>query len=177
MKKITCYIVLALILLISGSFIAAPKENSIHWLTVDEAQKAYQNNPKPILIDIYTTWCYWCKVMEDKTYSTDSVANYINAHYYAVKFDAESKDSVQWEGKTYGYNAQYKFNEFASYLANTQLNFPTTVFIAFANAQPAPLPGYLKPGEFEGPLKYFGEGAYKTQSFIDYMKTFSPKWK
>ena len=176
MKKIAGLFILALIVLITGSFIASPKENSVHWLTVEQAQAAYQNNPKPFLIDIYTSWCYWCKVMDKQTYSTDSVANYINEHYYAVRIDAETKDSIEWRGKKFGYKTEYKANEFAAVMLNGQMSFPTTIFIADINAQPAALPGYLKPSEFEPPLTYFGSGAYKTQSFVDYAKTFSAKW-
>jgi uncharacterized protein YyaL (SSP411 family) len=176
MKKITGYIIAALIVLISGSFICAPKENSVHWLTVAEAQAAYQTNPKPFLIDVYTGWCYWCKVMEKETYSKDSVINYINEHYYAIRLDAETKDSIEWRGYKFGYKPEYKANGFAAYLLNGQMSFPTTVFITDITAQPAALAGYQKPAELEPPLTFFGSGAYKTLTFVDYMKTFSAKW-
>jgi thioredoxin-related protein len=176
MKKITGYIIAALIVLIFGSFMSVPKENSVHWLTVAEAQAAYQTNPKPFLIDVYTGWCYWCKVMEKETYSKDSVINYINEHYYAIRLDAETKDSIEWRGYKFGYKPEYKANGFAAYLLNGQMSFPTTVFITDITAQPAPLAGYQKPAELEPPLTFFGSGAYKTQTFVDYMKTFSAKW-
>jgi uncharacterized protein YyaL (SSP411 family) len=176
MKKIAGLFLLVLIVMMSGAFIASPKENSVHWLTVAEVQIAYKKEPRPILVDVNTTWCYWCKVMEKETYSKDSVANYINSHYYAVKFDAETKDSVLWLGKKFDYEPQYKVNSFAAFLLNGQMSFPTTVFLSTIDAQPAPLPGYLKPAEFEPPVKYFGSGAYKTQSFVDYSKGFSAKW-
>jgi uncharacterized protein YyaL (SSP411 family) len=176
MKKITCYIILVLTVIIAGSFMVSPTENKVHWLTVAEAQAAYQNNPKPFLIDVYTSWCTWCKVMEKETYTNDSVINYINANYYAVRLDAETKDSIEWRGYKFGYKPEYKANGFAAYLLNGQMSFPTTVFIANITAQPAPLAGYLKPSELEPPLTFFGSGAYKTLPFVDYMKTFSAKW-
>ena len=49
-----------------------------------------------------------------------------------------------------------------------QMSYPTTVFLAALDAKPAPLPGYLKPKEIESPLKFFGEGAYKTKNFPEY---------
>src|ERR1700757_1112172 len=102
MKKIAGLFIIVVTVLATWSFVASPKENSVHWLTVAEAQKAYQQNPKPILIDVYTGWCYWCKVMEKETYSKDSVADYINEHYYAIRLDAETKDSIIWKGTHYG---------------------------------------------------------------------------
>jgi len=176
MKKIAGLFILVLLVIITWSFMASPKENKVHWLTIAEAQKAYKNDPKPILIDVYTSWCGWCKVMDKDTYSSDSVANYINQHYYAVRLDAEIKDTIEWRGQRFGYKAEYKANEFAAYLLNGQMSYPTTVFFADINTQPAALAGYLKPANFEAPLKYFGYGVYKTQTFVDYMKTFSAKW-
>src|ERR1700749_2439774 len=136
MKKIAYLFILLLIGMVSGSFIASPKENTIHWMTIAEAQKEYQTNPKPFLVDVYTSWCSWCKVMEKSTYTNDSVANYINAHYYAVKLDAETRDTIAWGGNRYVYKPEYKANGFAAYLLNGQMSFQTTVFIAYINTQP-----------------------------------------
>jgi thioredoxin-related protein len=54
--------------------------------------------------------------------------------------------------------------------------YPTTVLLAAINTQPAPLPGYLKPSQFEPPLKFFGEGAYKNKKIPGYMKEFLAEW-
>ena len=83
---------------------------------------------------------------------------------------------MEWNGKKYNYDEANKVNELAVYLCYGQLSFPTTVFITALNAQPAPLSGYLKAKEIESPLKFFGEGAYKTQSFPDYNKAFNTSW-
>ena len=175
MKKVTKFIIYVLLLSIAFSFIN-PKKEKIKWLTIAELQAAYNKAPKPILVDVYTNWCGWCKVMDRETYGKDAVVNYINEHYYAVKLNAESKDSLEWNGKKYGYNPEYKSNELAVYLLYGQMSYPTTVFLPAFNAQPAPLAGFLKPKELESPLKFFGDGAYKSKTFQEYMKTFSNSW-
>jgi thioredoxin-related protein len=175
MKKVSV-LMIALFLLVASSFTTSKKKDKIEWLTMDELQTAYQKEPRPVLFDVYTHWCGWCKVMDKETYSNENVINYINQHYYAVKFDAETKDSVFFAGKKYGYIAAYKTNEFAAYLTYNQLSFPTTVFVADMNAQPAPLAGYLKPNELEPPLKFFGDGFYKSQNYPEYIKKFSASW-
>jgi uncharacterized protein YyaL (SSP411 family) len=91
-------------------------------------------------MDMYTSWCGWCKVMDKETYSNDKVAAYINEKYYAVKVRCESKDSVEWNGKKYGYNASNKVHDLAVYLMFGQMSYPTTIFISSINARPAPLP-------------------------------------
>jgi thioredoxin-related protein len=176
MKKIVGLFILVSFVIMAGAFIAPPQESKVHWLTVEEAQKAYQKEPKPFFIDIYTSWCSWCKVMDKETYTKDSVANYINEHYYAIRLDAETKDSIEWRGRKFGYKPEFRANEFAVYLLNGQMRFPTVVFITDITAQPAALPGYQKPAELEPPLTFFGSGAYKTENFVDYNKTFSAKW-
>jgi len=175
MQKVIKFVVFFLFLSATWSFII-PKKEKINWLSVAEFNEVYRKSPKPILVDVYTDWCGWCKVMDRETYEKEAVVKYINEHYYAVKLNAESKDSLEWAGKKYGYNKEYKSNELAVYLLYGQMSFPTTVFLPAVDAQPAPLAGFLKPKELESPLKFFGEGAFKTQTFQDYMKTFNGSW-
>lgn len=167
---------IALIVVMSIFSFTKPKKEKVQWLTVAELQVAYSKNPKPIVVDVYTSWCGWCKVMDRETYAKEKVASYINEHYYAVKLDAESKESFEWNGKKYGYDAANKTNELAAYLLYGQMSFPTTVFLSAMDAQPAPMPGFLKPDELEAPLKFFGDGAYKTKNYPDYMKGFKASW-
>lgn len=175
MQKVTLFFLFAIIPLFFLSFIK-PEKETVKWLSIAQMQVEYKKNPKPILVDVYTSWCGWCKVMDKETYSNDKVAAYINEKYYAVKYDAESRDSVEWNGKKYGYNPQNKLNDMAVYLMYGQMSFPTTVFLIALEAKPAPLAGYLKPKEIESPLKFFGEGAYKTKKFPEYLKSFSASW-
>lgn len=175
MQKVIVFFMGVLMLFALASFVL-PSKQKVKWLTVAEMHAAYSKNPKPILVDVYTNWCGWCKVMDKQTYGNDKVAEYINGKYYAVKFDAESKDSVEWNGIKYGYDAQNKVNEMAMYLLYGQLSYPSTVFLTSIDAKPAPLPGFLKPKEIESPLKFFGEGIYKTKNFPEYMKNFASSW-
>ena len=175
MQKVTVFFI-ALITFISIASFTVKKKEKVQWLTVAELQAAYAKNPKPVLVDVYTSWCGWCKVMDRETYAKDDVAAYINEKYYAVKLDAESKESFEWNGKKYEYKAEYKSNELALYLLYGQMSFPTTVFLSAIDAQPAPMPGYLKPNEIEAPLKFFGDGIYKTKNYPEFMNGFKASW-
>lgn len=159
-----------------SSFAPVPKEK-INWISIADLNEVYAKNPKPILVDLYTDWCGWCKVMDHNTYGNAKVAAYINEHYYAVKYNAESSDSLTFNNKIFKYNEEYRSNELALYLTFGRLEFPTTVFLSTINARPAPLSGYLKPKEMEAPLKFFGEGAHTKQTFVAFEKTLKREWK
>ena len=175
MQKVKYFFILITLPAVLLSFYPSKKEK-INWLNLNELSAAYAKQPKPIIIDVYTSWCGWCKIMDKETYGNDKVAAYINENYYAVKFDAESRDSVVLGTKKYGFNNAYKANDLAVYLLFGRMGYPTTVLLAAIDAQPAPLSGFLKPAELEPPLKFFGDGVYKTKNFPDFMKEFAAKW-
>jgi thioredoxin-related protein len=174
MQKVTS--VLLVILSVSLLAFTTPKKSKIKWLTIAELNEVYAEAPKPILIDVYISKCTWCKAMETNTYGNDKVAAYINENYYAVRFNAEEKADVTFNGRVYKYNPAYKANELAIFFMLGRLGYPSTVILSNINAQPEALSGYLTPAELEAPLKYIGDGVYKSNDFTDYMKSFTNNW-
>lgn len=175
MQKVPLFAGLLLFIALNFSFTNPPKEK-IKWLNLQELKQAYAKKPKPILVDVYTSWCGWCKVMDKQTYENEAVIKYINENYYAVKFDAEATETVEWNGKKYAYNSQYKSNDLAIFFTMGQLSYPTTVFFPTINANPAPLAGFLKASQLEPPIRFFGDGAYKTKNYQEFMQSFKGSW-
>ncbi|MEO6489345.1 MAG: DUF255 domain-containing protein [Ferruginibacter sp.] len=171
-KFIRLFIVFGIISMMSFQ----PPGDKINWISIPKLNELYSKNPKPILLDVYTDWCGWCKEMDRKTFGNQKVADYINEHYYAVKLDAESRDSLLFNNIKYGYDPQNKNNGLAEYLLFGRMEFPTTVFLSAIDARPAPLSGYMNPKELEAPLKYFGEGAQVNQTFIEFNKNLRKEW-
>jgi thioredoxin-related protein len=147
----------------------------VNWMTMEEASAKLQNEQRPVLIDLYTTWCGWCKQMDRKTYSNKRVAQYLLENYYTVKIDAETHSVINWKGKTYSFSPDFRSNEFAVYLTGGRLEFPTTIIIP-PGGEPQAIPGYMEPKEIELLLRYFGEGNYKKSSFEDFQKKFKSSW-
>lgn len=146
------------------------------WLTLAQVADSLKLEKRPVLIDLYTDWCGWCKVMDKKTYANKNVSEYLDKKFYAVKLDAEMKSAILWNGKSYNFNDQYRTNDFAIYLTNGQLSYPTTVIIPVDGSGPQAIPGYLEPKDFELIVKYFGEGHYGKTAFPQYQQRFKSSW-
>jgi len=164
-----------------GDKTAAPDENNseIQWLSIDQVQVKMKEHPKKVYIDMYTSWCGWCKRMDATTFKDADVAKYMNEHYYCVRFDAERKDDVRFAGKMYHFDPQNNVNELALQLmgGREKLSYPTAIYMDEMFQNPQPVPGYHDVAQMEMITKYICEGIYKKQPFPDYQKAFTPTWK
>ncbi len=151
-------------------------ENSpVNWISFDEAYIKCKKNPRPIMIDIYTTWCGPCKMMSNQTFNNPDIAKYINDNFYAVKFDAETKDSVKFD--KYVFVSTDPSNpkaphQFAASILDNQLAYPSIVFLNNQIQRLDILKGFMPPKNFEPILNYYGSGDYQKIKWEEYEKTF-----
>lgn len=161
MKRSTSVICLFIVAIISSSFSPLPKkkegETSIKWMTMEEAFKATQAKPKKIFIDVYTDWCGWCKKMDRNTFENAEIANYMNAHFYAVKFNAEQKEDIVLGEQTFKFvaNGNRGYNELAPALMQGKMTFPTVIVLNEKFQMLQPIPGYREPKEMKTILEFF----------------------
>ena len=47
-------------------------------------------------MDVYTEWCGPCKMMDKNTFANRDVLNYINENFYAVKFNGEGNEKINF---------------------------------------------------------------------------------
>ncbi len=152
----------------------ARAQESLNWLTLQQAEKEMAKKPKKLLIDVYTDWCGWCKVMDQQTFQHSTIAKIINQYYYPVKFNAEQKDDVVFRGKTYKFvaNGRSGYNELAAEMLQGKLSYPTIVYMDEEFNVIQAVPGFFKPADIEPVLKFFGTGAYKTTDWNTYQANF-----
>jgi len=103
----------------------------ITWITWDEAVKATKENPKKIVIDVYTDWCGWCKRMDATTFKDPKVEAYIAENFYAVKFNAEQREDIVYDGNTFSYqkNGRRGVHGLAASLLDNRLSYPSVVYL------------------------------------------------
>ncbi|MDJ0646508.1 MAG: thioredoxin fold domain-containing protein [Flavobacteriaceae bacterium] len=157
----------------------------INWMTVEEALAAQQKEPRKIMVDMYTTWCGPCKMLDKYTFQNKDVAEYVNENFYAVKFNAEGGAIVQFKDQTFlnpnydasrrGRNSQHQL---ASYFGVSA--YPTIVFLDENANLLTPVKGFHKPNQLEIYLKIFASDDYKSvttkDQWLDYQKNFKPEF-
>ena len=87
----------------------------IEWLTLAEAMEAQKKIPKKIFMDVYTDWCGPCKLLDKNTFQNPDVSSYISEHYYAVKFNAEGQEEINFYDRKLVYIGSTNYSNQTSY--------------------------------------------------------------
>jgi len=165
------YSLLIPILLATSSIVdPVPVEDKIQWYTWEEAIEANKLEKKKFLIDLYTDWCGWCKVMDKKTFSQKNVAKYVNEHFYAIKFDAESKKEIFYRDHNFKHlpGGRNGIHELAYSLMDGKASYPTLVYLDEEERRILISPGYKQPAQLMKELRYTEEEGYKTTPFNEF---------
>lgn len=98
---------------------------------VDVLQKA---TPKPVFIFIHADWCKVCHLMKNTTLKNEEVIAKLNADFYTVLFDSETKEDIHFHQHKYVFKptgANIGNHELAIELGtiNGELVLPTTCIL------------------------------------------------
>jgi len=122
------------IICIALSVLSFKSDEQVNWLTFEELENALTDKPKKVIISFYADWCVYCKKMEKAVYSKPDIIRQLNQSYYAVKFNVESTDTIQFGGREFrNLNTGKKrraFHQIPELLAgreNQELELPATV--------------------------------------------------
>src|SRR5215510_7762864 len=96
-KIIRIVFIVAVALFVFPSFCFS-QSDEIKWMSFQDAVEKNKTEPKKMFIDVYTGWCGWCKRMDATTFKDPTVVNYMNKYFRAVKLDAETKDTIHFQG-------------------------------------------------------------------------------
>lgn len=174
MKKI-----LILALLLSSLSITAQE---INWMTLEEAIEAQKTTPKKIFMDAYTVWCGPCKMLDKNTFHNKDVVEYVNKNYYAVKFNAEGNETINYKGKTFT-NPNFNPNK-SGRNSSHQLSgvfgiraYPTLLYLDEEANLLAPITGYKTPSQLELHLKLFASDAHKSITTKEEWESYASNFK
>ncbi|MEQ5789572.1 DUF255 domain-containing protein [Muricauda sp. NFXS6] len=168
MRSIYTQISLLFLLLVG----ATAHAQDIQWISWEKAVELSQTDaqPKKIFVDVYTDWCGWCKKMDKNTFQNPEVSKYMQDNFYMVKMDAEGKDPIEYQGKTFKFvpSGRRGYHELAAALLQGKMSYPTVVFLDEQLNMLSPVPGYQQVEPFMQIAKYFGDNIYKDKDWQTY---------
>ncbi|MEN8119368.1 MAG: thioredoxin fold domain-containing protein [Bacteroidota bacterium] len=156
---------------LSAQYTVSP--SPVKWYDIEEAFELNKKDPRPILIDVYSDWCSWCKFMMKTTFANKGIASYINKHFYPVRFNAESMDTIEFQGKKY-FNRKIgrkPTHDLASILLEGKLSYPSIVYFDRSGKKTI-VPGYKEPKDIEPTLVYQVESLSKYVSLSEFTANF-----
>lgn len=103
--------------------------------TFEEAEKLSKENPKPLVVFIHTSWCNYCKMMENSTFKNAEIINVLNSDFYFIPLDAETKNEIHFNNHKFQFipnGNNTGIHELATALAtiNSQVVYPTITILA-----------------------------------------------
>jgi len=171
MKKRT--IILLGIMVLGLTSVSA--QEKVKWYSIEEAIQLSRKEPRVLVIDVYTDWCGWCKRMDATTFSDPAIIEMMNTHFYPVKMDAEGKEDVVIDDRTFKFveNGRRGYNEIAAVVTKGRLSYPTISYVDHQGQVLEASPGYKTAEQFQVHLAYYSAEAYKTKTFEDFSATYT----
>lgn len=114
---------------------------SLVWNSVTTGFALAKKTNKPILVDFFTDWCGWCKVMDEKTFHEPTISKVLASKFVLVKANAE--DGA--DGEKLSKDLQIR-------------GFPTTVLFEASGKPKQMLVGFVPPEKFSVKLDEFLTG-------------------
>ncbi|MCX5752786.1 MAG: thioredoxin family protein [Candidatus Krumholzibacteria bacterium] len=143
---------------------ASAREGAGMWLPFNEGMALAAKENKHVVIDFYTSWCHWCKVMDRETFSNPEVKKYLAENFVTIRIDAESmKEKVSYKGEEMTPVA----------LARTfgVKGFPSLAYLDRDGELVTVIPGFVPAKTFLPLLRYMQNECYKQQmTFEEFMK-------
>ena len=174
MKK-SILLPLFFVLSIPFSF-AQEAQPEINWMTWHEAVAQHKNDlqtyndstvptnqkvpPKKMYIDLYTSWCGWCKKMDQSTFKDPAIVSIMNKYYYPVKMNAEMSESIDFNGHTFvnpNPGKSRSTHQFAASILDYQLSYPSYVILDENLERMVIYKGYLQVDDLLGIILFFGK--------------------
>ncbi len=154
--------------------VKAREASGIKWYGFEEGMKLAAKKKLPVIVDVFTDWCGWCKKMDNETFQNQSIVDFVSKNFIAVKLNAEDKNPIKYLDKTYvnpNPNGNRSKHQLPGALAKQQIGYPTYIYLDSAGKTITLSQGYLQADDMLPLLKYIGTGSYKTMTWKDFNNT------
>ncbi|MEX2639460.1 MAG: thioredoxin fold domain-containing protein [Balneolales bacterium] len=131
------------------------------WYSLEEAQETVAGNNKKVLLDVYVEDCPESRQFHDDVYTDLKVEETLDKYFCSVRINAESEDSLMFNGN---YRTE---KEIAELMGVT--SYPAMVFLNSEGEKIIITNGVMKTEMFINILSYVGSDAYLTTEFDLYV--------
>jgi thioredoxin-related protein len=139
----------------------------IAWLGWDRGLEEARTSRRPVLVNVYTDWCAWCRRMKANVYTRPEIRDYLDDHFVVVELNAEASTPARYEGRP------FTSRSLAARLGVS--GYPTTVFLRPDGGHMVSVPGYVESARFLQILRYIGDGHMdRGVSFKDFTQQSAP---
>ncbi len=150
-----------LFLLLTGVMIP----QTLKWYTPAEGFAKAAKENKTVLLDAYTEWCGWCKVMDTATYGKQNVIDLLNKDFVCVKYNPETDGNISIAGNSMTPEQFGKSFKISGY--------PATAFYTSKGEFIQTITGYIEQEEFSTKILPFilsGEAFKTNYGSMKYLK-------
>jgi thioredoxin-related protein len=130
------------------------------WMPFNEGMARAAKEKKHVVIDFYTSWCHWCKVMDKETFSDPEVKKYLRAHFVTIRVDAEDKTQ----------KLTYKGEEHSPFTLGRKFGvrgFPSLAYLDREGELVTVVPGFVPAKTFLSLLQYMEKECYTQRMSFD----------
>ena len=139
----------------------SPDGDELVWKSFANARMDAKESKRKVLVDVYTSWCGWCKKMDRDVYANADVRKYLDEHFELAKLDAESAAKQKID------DGEFNGRDIAKSMGVS--SYPTTVFFTDTGEMITAVPGYIDAPTFLRVLEYVHGEYYKNQSWNEFL--------
>jgi thioredoxin-related protein len=163
MIRLAMPLLFAALLMLAPAGARAGANATGHWRGWNDGLAEAGAKGKPVVVDVYTDWCGWCRRMDRDVYARDDVKTVLAERFVSVKLNAEAAEAATYQGR------EYTLRTLASGFRVT--GYPTTVFLRANGDHIVNVPGYIPPERFLLLLRFIGDGHMdRGEDFIEFTK-------
>jgi thioredoxin-related protein len=122
----------------------------VTWRAWDAGLEEARASGRPVLVNVYTDWCGWCRRMKSDVYARAEIRKYLDEHFVTVTLNAEGADAARYEGRA------YTSRSLAARFGVS--GYPTTIFLRPDGRHLVNVPSYVESAQFLKLLRFVAEG-------------------
>jgi len=149
----------------TGEAEKTPEAPKLDWLALDAATAKAKSQNKHVIVNVYATWCGYCKMMDKQTFGNAEVATSLRDNFVLAKVNGESSAKVHWQGQ------EMTERQFARAVGVN--GYPATFFLKPNAEMLGGVSGYIRTPEFLVYANYVSTRWYekgKIQQYVDSLR-------